>query len=175
MLEKNVSSPNPKVDLGQRSSDGLNNQWLLLVRPQGVLELWSLPKMTLAFSVAIPFATLENVLMDSGEGVASSIPVPAATTVTSATSPSAPPVPPTAPAMLRSQSQTQDVTMTPVESDAGDAGAAMQNKEKPESMNQTKETDGRDTGAIEQVLLAPLGETRPELHLFVSMLQKHPM
>ncbi|KAJ4491198.1 CPSF A subunit region-domain-containing protein [Lentinula edodes] len=169
MLEKNVSSPNPKVDLGQRSSDGLNNQWLLLVRPQGVLELWSLPKMTLAFSVAIPFATLENVLMDSGEGVASSITVPAATTVTSATSPSAPPVPPTAPAMLRSQSQTQDVTMTPVESDAGDAGAAMQNKEKPESMNQTKETEGRDTGAIEQVLLAPLGETRPELHLFVLL------
>ncbi|KAJ3912750.1 CPSF A subunit region-domain-containing protein [Lentinula edodes] len=105
MLEKNVSSPNPKVDLGQRSSDGLNNQWLLLVRPQGVLELWSLPKMTLAFSVAIPFATLENVLMDSGEGVASSVP----------------------------------------------------------------ETDGRDTGAIEQVLLAPLGETRPELHLFVLL------
>ncbi|KAJ3894218.1 CPSF A subunit region-domain-containing protein [Lentinula edodes] len=105
MLEKNVFSPNPKVDLGQRSSDGLNNQWLLLVRPQGVLELWSLPKMTLAFSVAIPFATLENVLMDSGEGVASSI----------------------------------------------------------------LETDGRDTGAIEQVLLAPLGETRPELHLFVLL------
>ncbi|KAJ3853994.1 CPSF A subunit region-domain-containing protein [Lentinula lateritia] len=113
MLEKNVSSPNPKVDLGQRSSDGLNNQWLLLVRPQGVLELWSLPKMTLAFSVAIPFATLENVLMDSGEGVASSMP--------------------------------------------------------PESMNQAKETDGKDTGAIEQVLLAPLGGTRPELHLFVLL------
>ncbi|KAJ3764362.1 CPSF A subunit region-domain-containing protein [Lentinula raphanica] len=109
MLEKNLTSTNSRMDLGQRSTDGVNNQWLLLVRPQGILELWTLPKMTLAFSVGAPFATLENVLVDSGEGAVSSVPLPAATAI------------------------------------------------KPRTV------------VIDQVLVAPLGETRPELHLFVLL------
>ncbi|KAJ3793908.1 CPSF A subunit region-domain-containing protein [Lentinula aff. detonsa] len=111
MLEKNVSSPNSKTDLGPRLTNGLNNQWLLLVRPQGILEIWTLPKMALAFSVGTPFATLENVLVDSGEGAASSV----------------------------------------------------------EPTDRTKETDIRELGVIDQVFIAPLGETRPELHLFVLL------
>ncbi|KAJ4482302.1 CPSF A subunit region-domain-containing protein [Lentinula aciculospora] len=169
MLEKNISSPNPKIDLGQRSSNGLNNQWLLLVRPQGILELWTLPKMTLAFSVGTPFATLENVLVDSGEAVALSVPVSATTISATAavSSPALPNVP--APVITRNQSQMQDVLMTPVESEAGDIGVTATNKEKAESTNSAKEMDGRDNGVIEQVLVAPLGETIPELHLFVLL------
>ncbi|KAJ3784599.1 CPSF A subunit region-domain-containing protein [Lentinula aff. detonsa] len=170
MLEKNVSSPNSKTDLGPRLTNGLNNQWLLLVRPQGVLEIWTLPKMALAFSVGTPFATLENVLVDSGEGAASSVPVPAAaTTSTSTNSTSGPSATQTAPTMLQNPTQAQDVSMTPVEAEAGEAGAMIQNKEKVEPTDRTKETDIRELGVIDQVFIAPLGETRPELHLFVLL------
>ncbi|KAJ3731262.1 CPSF A subunit region-domain-containing protein [Lentinula guzmanii] len=170
MLEKNVSSPNSKTDLGPRLSNGLNNQWLLLVRPQGILEIWTLPKMALAFSVGTPFATLENVLVDSGEGAASSVPVPAAATTSASTnSTSGLSAAQTAPTMLQNPTQAQDVSMTPVEAEAGEAGAMIQNKEKVEPTDRTKETDIRELGVIDQVFIAPLGETRPELHLFVLL------
>ncbi|KAG2003702.1 cleavage factor protein [Coprinopsis cinerea AmutBmut pab1-1] len=52
-----------------------HTQWLLLVRPQGVMEIWTLPKLTLAFSVsAVP--SLFNVLVDSHDKPALSVPNP---------------------------------------------------------------------------------------------------
>ncbi|KAL1736023.1 CPSF A subunit region-domain-containing protein [Schizophyllum commune] len=49
------------------------SQWLVLVRPQGVVEIWTLPKLTLVFSTTL-LATLQNVLTDSQEPPALSPP-----------------------------------------------------------------------------------------------------
>ncbi|KAJ3777509.1 CPSF A subunit region-domain-containing protein [Lentinula raphanica] len=166
MLEKNLTSTNLRMDLGQRSTDGVNNQWLSLVRPQGILELWTLPKMTLAFSVGAPFATLENVLVDSGEGAASSVPVPAATAIKSSSTTSAPPSTAQPANNHQTSTQEQDVAMISVDAEQGHSGAA---KEKPETTDPTIEAGVKGTVVIDQVLVAPLGETRPELHLFVLL------
>ncbi|KAJ7846330.1 CPSF A subunit region-domain-containing protein [Mycena olivaceomarginata] len=40
------------------------SKWLVLVRPQGVVEIWTLPKLTLVFSTSL-LATLQNVITDS--------------------------------------------------------------------------------------------------------------
>ncbi|KAF9448151.1 hypothetical protein P691DRAFT_801258 [Macrolepiota fuliginosa MF-IS2] len=45
---------------------GAKSQWLLLVRPQGVLEIWTLPKLWLAFSTSA-IASLQPVLTDTHE------------------------------------------------------------------------------------------------------------
>ncbi|KAI0777316.1 CPSF A subunit region-domain-containing protein [Trametes elegans] len=52
---------------------GTNSQWLILVRPQGVVEFWTLPKLTLAFSTTL-LATLDPVLTDSQDAPALSLP-----------------------------------------------------------------------------------------------------
>ncbi|KIM78173.1 hypothetical protein PILCRDRAFT_98438 [Piloderma croceum F 1598] len=49
------------------------SQWLILVRPQGVMEIWSLPKLTLVHSTE-GIATLQPVLVDSSDLPALSIP-----------------------------------------------------------------------------------------------------
>ncbi|KAF8816784.1 hypothetical protein BYT27DRAFT_7181242 [Phlegmacium glaucopus] len=48
-------------------------QWLLLMRPQGIMEIWTLPKLTLAFSTD-GLSTLLNVLADSHDSPAPSLP-----------------------------------------------------------------------------------------------------
>ncbi|KAK7059173.1 mRNA cleavage and polyadenylation factor subunit [Paramarasmius palmivorus] len=85
-------------------------QWLMLVRPQGVMEIWSLPKLTLVFSNSM-VATLQNVLTDSH----------------------APPAP----------SPPQDPPRVPQDLD------------------------------VEQVFLAPAGESKPQPHLFVLLRSGH--
>ncbi|KII91367.1 hypothetical protein PLICRDRAFT_696440 [Plicaturopsis crispa FD-325 SS-3] len=49
------------------------SQWLILVRPQGVMEIWTLPVLSLVFSTTL-ISTLHNVLVDSHEGPALSLP-----------------------------------------------------------------------------------------------------
>ncbi|KAJ8502824.1 hypothetical protein ONZ45_g11405 [Pleurotus djamor] len=52
---------------------GAQTQWLILVRPQGIMEIWALPKLTLVFSTsAIP--SLQSVLSDSYDPPALSLP-----------------------------------------------------------------------------------------------------
>ncbi|KAG8216364.1 CPSF A subunit region-domain-containing protein [Butyriboletus roseoflavus] len=85
---------------------GHNSQWLVLIRPQGVMEIWSLPKLTLVFS-SVAIGTLEPVLSDSFD----------------------PPAP----------SPPQDP---------------------PRKLHDLD---------IEQILIAPLGESAPTPHLFVFM------
>ncbi|KAH9830080.1 CPSF A subunit region-domain-containing protein [Rhodofomes roseus] len=85
---------------------GKKSQWLILVRPQGVVEIWTLPKLVLAFSTTVA-ASLEPVLSDSMDPVALSLP--------------------------------QDPPRKPQELD------------------------------IEQILIAPLGESSPRPHLMVFM------
>ncbi|TFK49248.1 hypothetical protein OE88DRAFT_1662681 [Heliocybe sulcata] len=87
-------------------NSGSKTQWLILVRPQGVMEIWTLPKLSLVFST-IAIATLQSVLVDSFDPPAASLP-------------QAPP-------------------------------------RKPQDLD------------IEQVLVAPLGESSPTPHLFVFM------
>ncbi|KAH7107502.1 CPSF A subunit region-domain-containing protein [Auriculariales sp. MPI-PUGE-AT-0066] len=48
--------------------EGRGSQWLLLCRPQGVIEIWTLPKLTLAFSCD-GISTVPYVLSDSFESV----------------------------------------------------------------------------------------------------------
>ncbi|KZT36486.1 hypothetical protein SISSUDRAFT_989137 [Sistotremastrum suecicum HHB10207 ss-3] len=48
-------------------------QWLLLCRPQGVMEIWALPKLTLVFSTPI-ISTLQSILADSFDIAAPSPP-----------------------------------------------------------------------------------------------------
>ncbi|PFH48729.1 hypothetical protein AMATHDRAFT_64747 [Amanita thiersii Skay4041] len=52
---------------------GNRSQWLILLRPQGVMEIWTLPKLNLAFSCST-IATLQNVLTDSHDPPALSMP-----------------------------------------------------------------------------------------------------
>ncbi|KAL6299343.1 CPSF A subunit region-domain-containing protein [Sparassis latifolia] len=85
---------------------GNRSQWLLLCRPQGAVEIWTLPKLTLAFSTTL-VATLEPMFTDSYDPPALSAP--------------------------------QESTRKPQELD------------------------------IEQILLAPLGESSPRPHLVVFL------
>ncbi|KAI0634706.1 CPSF A subunit region-domain-containing protein [Trametes polyzona] len=85
---------------------GSKSQWLILVRPQGVVEIWTLPKLTLAFSTTL-LATLDPVLTDSLDPPALSLP--------------------------------QDPPRKPQELD------------------------------IDQIVIAPLGESRPRPHLIVLL------
>ncbi|KAI0754932.1 CPSF A subunit region-domain-containing protein [Daedaleopsis nitida] len=52
---------------------GTKSQWLILVRPQGVVEIWTLPKLTMAFSTTL-LATLDPVVADSLDPPALSLP-----------------------------------------------------------------------------------------------------
>jgi cleavage and polyadenylation specificity factor subunit 1 len=52
---------------------GQKTQWLMLCRPQGVVEIWTLPKLTLAFSTTA-IASLQNILVDSFDPPALSLP-----------------------------------------------------------------------------------------------------
>ncbi|KAJ7747964.1 CPSF A subunit region-domain-containing protein [Mycena maculata] len=99
------------VDKNQMStlsgvSSGNPSKWLVLVRPAGVVELWTLPKLGLVFSTK-SLSTLQNVITDSHQ----------------------PPTP----------SPPEDPPRRPQDLD------------------------------IEQVLVAPLGETSPKPHLFVFL------
>ncbi|KAF5309321.1 hypothetical protein D9611_014402 [Ephemerocybe angulata] len=53
---------------------GNKAQWLVLVRPQGILEIWTLPKLALAFS-SDGISSLHNVLVDSHDPPALSLPL----------------------------------------------------------------------------------------------------
>ncbi|KAJ7057084.1 CPSF A subunit region-domain-containing protein [Mycena amicta] len=86
------------------------SKWLMLVRPCGVVEIWTLPKLTLAFSTPA-LASLHNVVTDSHQ----------------------PPTP----------SPPEDPPRKPQELD------------------------------IEQVLVAPLGESCPKPHLFIFLRSGH--
>ncbi|KIK28294.1 hypothetical protein PISMIDRAFT_91657 [Pisolithus microcarpus 441] len=54
-------------------SAGSHSQWLVLVRPQGIMEIWSLPKLSLVFSCN-GISGLDAILTDSYEGPALSLP-----------------------------------------------------------------------------------------------------
>ncbi|EGO29249.1 hypothetical protein SERLADRAFT_445076 [Serpula lacrymans var. lacrymans S7.9] len=58
-VDKNVTSTMQAV-----VNSNSRSQWLILVRPQGVMEIWTLPKLTLAFSTS-SLAMLEHILSDS--------------------------------------------------------------------------------------------------------------
>ncbi|KAG6812354.1 hypothetical protein H0H92_003254 [Tricholoma furcatifolium] len=85
---------------------GSSGQSLILIRPQGVMEIWNLPKLVLVFSTPL-LATLHNVLTDSHDP----------------------------PALSLSQDPPR----------------------KPQDLD------------IEQILLAPIGESAPRPHLFVFL------
>ncbi|KAL0578769.1 mRNA cleavage and polyadenylation factor subunit [Marasmius crinis-equi] len=121
VLEHNHHSPNvvpPPSATSEKngpastshSPTGNRTQWLLLLRPQGVMEIWTLPKLALTFSTSM-LSTLQTVLTDSHDAPAPSPP--------------------------------QDPPRKPQDSD------------------------------IEQVILAPLGESRPKPHLFVLLRSGH--
>ncbi|KAI9568018.1 CPSF A subunit region-domain-containing protein [Boletus coccyginus] len=99
--DKNITST-----LQAAVTAGHNSQWLVLIRPQGVMEIWSLPKLTLVFS-SVAISALEPVLNDTFD----------------------PPAP----------SPPQDPPRKPQDLD------------------------------IEQILIAPLGESAPTPHLLVFM------
>ncbi|KAF8886806.1 CPSF A subunit region-domain-containing protein [Infundibulicybe gibba] len=80
ILESNLESPpaaggaNQPVTASQAAgTTGNRSQWLVLVRPQGIMEIWTLPKLVLVFSTP-SLATLQTVLVDSQEPPASSLP-----------------------------------------------------------------------------------------------------
>ncbi|KAF8156589.1 CPSF A subunit region-domain-containing protein [Crassisporium funariophilum] len=77
LLEKNYEnavSPTVATSTLQAAMNSDNKgQWLVLIRPQGVMELWTLPKLTLSFSTD-GLSTLQNVLADSHEPATLSLP-----------------------------------------------------------------------------------------------------
>ncbi|PCH44667.1 hypothetical protein WOLCODRAFT_77692 [Wolfiporia cocos MD-104 SS10] len=99
-------SENATATLQSVMNAGSKSQWLILCRPQGVVEIWTLPKLTLAFSTPLASA-LEQVLSDSLEPPALSLP--------------------------------QDPPRKPQDLD------------------------------VEQVMIAPLGESSPRLHLMLFL------
>ncbi|KAJ7094010.1 CPSF A subunit region-domain-containing protein [Mycena belliarum] len=100
-----VSADKNQTSTVSAVTSGISSKWLILVRPQGVMEIWTLPKMTLVFSTPL-LANLQNVITDSHQPA-----TPSAT----------------------------DEPRRPKDSD------------------------------IEQILLAPLGESSPKPHLFVFL------
>ncbi|KAF8837869.1 hypothetical protein BDN67DRAFT_972360 [Paxillus ammoniavirescens] len=66
--DKNVTST-----LQAAVTAGHNGQWLVLMRPQGTMEIWSLPKLTLVFS-STGISTLDPVLDDSYDPPTPSLP-----------------------------------------------------------------------------------------------------
>ncbi|KAI6016186.1 CPSF A subunit region-domain-containing protein [Pisolithus marmoratus] len=64
---------NATTTLQAAVSAGSHSQWLALVRPQGIMEIWSLPKLSLVFSCNA-ISGLEPILTDSYEGPALSLP-----------------------------------------------------------------------------------------------------
>ncbi|KAF8119582.1 CPSF A subunit region-domain-containing protein [Boletus edulis] len=66
--DKNITST-----LQAAVTAGHNSQWLVLVRPQGIIEIWSLPKLMLVFS-SVAISTLEPVLNDTFDPPALSLP-----------------------------------------------------------------------------------------------------
>ncbi|KZT07933.1 uncharacterized protein LAESUDRAFT_724410 [Laetiporus sulphureus 93-53] len=99
-------SENVTSTLQAAMNAGNKSQWLILCRPQGVIEIWTLPKLSLAFSTALA-VMLEPVLTDSLDPPAPSLP--------------------------------QEPPRKPQELD------------------------------IEQIVVAPLGESSPRLHLMVFL------
>ncbi|TFK70705.1 hypothetical protein BDN72DRAFT_838644 [Pluteus cervinus] len=73
-LEGNVPATTQTTSTLQAAVNaGSKSQWLLLVRPQGVIELWTLPKLLLVFSTS-HLSTLQNVMTDSFDPPAVSLP-----------------------------------------------------------------------------------------------------
>ncbi|RPD55582.1 hypothetical protein L226DRAFT_490064 [Lentinus tigrinus ALCF2SS1-7] len=105
-LNTEVPAETPTSTLQSAMNSGSKSQWLVLVRPQGVVEIWTLPKLTLAFSTTL-LATLDPVITDSLDPPAQSLP--------------------------------QDPPRKPQELD------------------------------IEQIVIAPLGESQPRPHLIVFL------
>ncbi|KAH9477356.1 Protein CFT1 [Psilocybe cubensis] len=72
---ENTVSPNgtATTTLQAAVNAGNKGQWLILMRPQGIMEIWTLPKLTLAFSTD-GLSTLQNVLTDSHDPPALSLP-----------------------------------------------------------------------------------------------------
>ncbi|KAG7452675.1 uncharacterized protein BT62DRAFT_989773 [Guyanagaster necrorhizus] len=110
-LESSAAVPNNAMSektstLQSVVNSGHRTQWLLLVRPQGILEIWALPKLMLVFSTSA-ISTLQNILTDSHDPPSLSVP--------------------------------QDPPRKPQDLD------------------------------IEQALVAPLGESTPQPHLFVFL------
>ncbi|KAI0938339.1 hypothetical protein AcW1_001910 [Taiwanofungus camphoratus] len=68
-----ATSENVTSTLQAAMNAGNRTQWLILCRPQGVVEIWTLPKLTLAFSTSL-LATLEPVFEDSYDPPAQSLP-----------------------------------------------------------------------------------------------------
>ncbi|KAJ2930722.1 hypothetical protein H1R20_g6373, partial [Candolleomyces eurysporus] len=78
LFEKHYHNSAPATDAATATlqavvNAGAKSQWLLLVRPQGVFEIWTLPKLALAFSND-GISALHNVLVDSHEPAALSLP-----------------------------------------------------------------------------------------------------
>lgn len=77
LLESNFENSTTPVGVTSTLSAAVNagskGQWLILVRPQGIVELWTLPKLTLGFS-ADGLTSLQNVLVDSHDPPAPSLP-----------------------------------------------------------------------------------------------------
>ncbi|KAF9486143.1 hypothetical protein BDN70DRAFT_870239 [Pholiota conissans] len=77
LFERQSVSPASSGDVTTTLQAAVNadnkGQWLLLMRPQGVMEIWTLPKLTLAFSTD-GLSTLQNVLVDSHGPSAVSLP-----------------------------------------------------------------------------------------------------
>ncbi|THU95820.1 cleavage factor protein [Dendrothele bispora CBS 962.96] len=114
-------------------------QWLLLVRPQGVMEIWTLPKLTLVFSTsALP--QLHPVLTDSHDPPANSSAVVQNQTKA-----------PTEPQAQGPTSPTQEEPSSP----------------KPDGELGMKEAE--QSQVIEQVLVAPVGEGRLGMYFFVLL------
>ncbi|KAF5380083.1 hypothetical protein D9615_006209 [Tricholomella constricta] len=105
-LKTSVSLNGTTTTLQAAVNAGSKGQSLILIRPQGVMEIWNLPKLALVFSTSL-LATLQNVLTDSHD--------------------------------LPSLSLPQDPPRKPQDLD------------------------------IEQILLAPIGESTPQPHLFVFL------
>lgn len=68
---KVVSNGSSKTSTLTNVTSGGTTQWLILCRPQGIIEIWTLPKLTLVFSTTA-LSTLQNVCNDSYEGPAPS-------------------------------------------------------------------------------------------------------
>ncbi|KAF5370352.1 hypothetical protein D9758_007006 [Tetrapyrgos nigripes] len=117
------------------------SQWLMLVRPQGVMEIWTLPKLTLVFSTsALP--QLHPVLMDSHDPPANS------STVT--------------------QKEPQPQAQVPAQAQA-QSPVSPEEPSSPKLEGESEKKEAEQTQVVDQILVAPVGEGKLEIYLFVFL------
>ncbi|KAF5359903.1 hypothetical protein D9758_013993 [Tetrapyrgos nigripes] len=119
------------------------SQWLMLVRPQGVMEIWTLPKLTLVFSTsALP--QLHHTLIDSHD--------PPASTVT--------------------KKEPQPQAQAPAQAQA-QSPVSPEEPSSPKLDGESEKKEAEQMQVVDQILVAPVGEGKLKIQMAIYQALPH--